>query len=325
MAKIPETTGIKQGNSPRLRKTAVAFFLLLAIAVLYIHYLTAPAIQKEDAPPPEETTAWNNVDDYLKEHTYPPDQGPFPLSVLSNLTANVQGDFSLYLEDLNTEKWWGIKETNSFNAWSLFKVPLLVAVLKKIELNQLSSKYVPIQIQKKVFTINSSSEINGLSVKELAKRMIEASDDEASIALGMIVPWGEFQASLKILGLPCASPSEPANTIPKVSPKEYANLLRNLYFSNYMKPPFSSLALSLMSATVYNRWIEAGVPSRVRVAHKVGFNDASGEFHDCGIIYLKNRPYILCIMSKNSNLQEFRRISSAVSSQIYEFMKQNSG
>jgi len=103
-----------------------------------------------------------------------------------------------------------------------------------------------------------------------------------------------------------------------ITPKDYANMLRGLYFSNYLRRPFSELALTIMLETDFNSQIPAGVPNTVKVAHKVGFYVNEGYYHDCGIVYASNTPYILCIMSKGGSPDEADRVMSQVSKIIYD-------
>ena len=103
-----------------------------------------------------------------------------------------------------------------------------------------------------------------------------------------------------------------------VSPKDYANILRSLYFSNYLKREFSELALSLMLETDYNSQLPKGIPKNIKISHKIGMSVNGMSFHNCGIIYTKE-PYILCVMSKNSTQEESDKIISKISKQIYDY------
>ncbi|MEK6825260.1 MAG: serine hydrolase [Nanoarchaeota archaeon] len=117
------------------------------------------------------------------------------------------------------------------------------------------------------------------------------------------------------LGLP-----PPENDITTVTPKEYINLFRSLYISSYLRRPFSEFALSLLLHTEFTSQIPAGLPPDVKVAHKVGINREEKIFHDCGIIYLPKKNYLLCMMSKNSTQEESDRVMSAVSRTIYDYL-----
>ncbi|MDD5520026.1 MAG: class A beta-lactamase-related serine hydrolase [Kiritimatiellae bacterium] len=295
------------------------------VFLIVAHVLKDTRHRKEhsEAIPTTVEVAWKNMEDHLmQEKTRRHFGGSLPASVTETLTTNVRGRFSVYLEDLRTGVWWGINEQDSYVAWSLLKVSTLVALLKKAEREQLSlDNRITLTSEEKKhessFVQHAADESSLLSIKKLAERMIEDSDNAATIALCNLVSFDEFQEGLKATEMPLASPP---NKLPLVSPIQYANLLRSLFFSNYLKKPSSELVLSLLSSTVYNDQIRAGVPQKVLVAHKVGFNSGTGDSHDCGIVFLPKRPYVLCVMSTNTTKEESDRVISSVSRQIYEFM-----
>ena len=48
------------------------------------------------------------------------------------------GYFGIYFEDLNTGAWFGINERDEFLPASLSKIPVIVAILKKVENGEIS-------------------------------------------------------------------------------------------------------------------------------------------------------------------------------------------
>jgi beta-lactamase class A len=145
--------------------------------------------------------------------------------------------------------------------------------------------------------------------------MIKHSDNTALLALSRHVVSDSTFAEAKLgMGLP------PMINDTAVSPKQYANMLRGLYFSNYLRKPFSEVALSLMMETDFNSQIPAGLPKDVKVAHKVGIYNLGGYYHDCGIVYAPNHPYILCVMSKNTDLAEADKVISQSSKIVYDYI-----
>ncbi|MDD4871612.1 MAG: class A beta-lactamase-related serine hydrolase [Kiritimatiellae bacterium] len=317
-------------EKPGLRtKIQFLFLVLIAGGVLalccgaYVLKNVRHETEHSEIIPQPVEKAWKNVEDHLaREKTRHHFGGSLPASVTETLTTNVRGRFSVYLEDLRTGTWWGINEQDSYVAWSLLKVSTLVALLKKVEREQLSlDNRITLTSEEKKrespFVQHAAGESSLLSVKKLAERMIEDSDDAATMVLCPLVSFDEFQEGLMATEMP---PASPPNKLPRVSPMQYANLLRSLFFSNYLKKPSSELVLSLLSNTVYNDQIRAGVPKKVLVAHKVGFDSGSGDFHDCGIVFLPKGPYILCVMSTNTTKEESDRVISSISRQIYEFI-----
>ncbi len=276
------------------------------------------------AAPVSPSVAWNDVERYLAAQ-YPEHYMDALKQSLQDTLRNTQGHFSVYLNGLDSGAWLGINENDPYKGWSLLKVSVVMTLLKKVERRQLTLNQNvvlrPHELREKyVLYPVTAIGANGMPMKALVSRMISFSDNTASAVLGEFVQGDEFQECLLATGLPPALPNEPRNNLPCVSPKQFASLLRSLYYSSYLQPPFSRLILALMVNTIYNSQIKTGVPEEIPVAHKVGFNAACGDFHDCGIIYFPHHPYILCVMGTGSTREEADRVISAVSRQVYDFM-----
>lgn len=143
--------------------------------------------------------------------------------------------------------------------------------------------------------------------------MIQDSDNTAYKALMRMVSTEELNEAQLAVGLPADTPRA-------INPKEYGNMLRSLYLSSYLRRPMSEIALNIMLYTKHNSQIPAGIPSNIPIAHKAGFYFQQGYFHDCGIIYFPKKPYILCVMSKESNQIESNNIISFVSKIVYDYV-----
>ncbi|MDO9541834.1 MAG: serine hydrolase [Kiritimatiellia bacterium] len=271
------------------------------------------------------SNAWSNFEEYLSQRPAPVPVAELKSSIENLLTNSyVKGQYSLYFEDLNSGAWFGINETNRYNQWSLLKVKVAVTVLKKVERREVALdkrvKLIPADLDTATLLPASNQAGDELTVRELLERLIRYSDNTASFALSRLFKADEFQDTLLAVGTLPAPADKPKNFLPPVSPKEYANALRDLYFAKYLSKPSSELVLALMADTVYDNQLRMGLPPDIRVAHKVGFNADCGEFHDCGIVYLPGAPYILCVMSKNSTREEADRVIREISRQIYEYL-----
>jgi beta-lactamase class A len=265
--------------------------------------------------------AWLSVDEFLqKQQTYMVSYASLKPRIQEELTKNVQGKFGFYFEDLTTGAWLGINEKDSFLPISLMKVPLMVAVLKKVEKGDLSlGKNIELaaaDIDTSWGELSKKGAGEQVSVKDMLESMIEDSDNTAYRALSRTVGQEAFDEALLALGLPIKMDST-------ISPKDYGNMLRSLYISSYLRRPMSELALNMMLRTKYNTQIPAGVPTGIPIAHKVGFNFEIGEFHDCGIVYIPQKPYIICLMSRESSNIEADRVISAVSKIVYDYVSSN--
>ncbi len=106
-----------------------------------------------------------------------------------------------------------------------------------------------------------------------------------------------------------------------MSVKEYAAFFRILYNATYLNKQMSEKALEILSKSTYSKGLDAGVPPGIMVAHKFGergFADSQvKQLHDCGIIYKKGNPYILCVMTRGGDFDELAKVISGVSSLVY--------
>jgi beta-lactamase class A len=276
--------------------------------------------ESEDAPGP--AANWQSARAYLSTNKHVSFH-PLVPELLFIITNDVKGHYSLYLEDLNSGSALGINDTDRYNGWSLLKVAVMTTVMKKVQLETvaLDQDIILSEAEAKAYShIHQPGEPGDrVTVMALLERLIRYSDNTASMALARVFTAEEFQHTLQTLGMPTAPPGKPRNTIPQFSPREFSNMLRGLYYPGYLKKPFCDIALALMSGTAYDSQIRSSLPGTVRVAHKVGFNAAHGEFHDCGIVFVPGRPYILCIMSTGGSREEADQVIPALSKKAYEF------
>ena len=304
----------------------IILFIIIGAFFLAIGYVIgARHKEAENIAPVGCSNAWSNLEEYLARRPAPAPVGGIKSRLINHLTNDyVKGQYSLYFEDLDSGAWFGINETNLYDQWSLLKVKVAATVLKKVERREVNLdfriKLRPVELDTATLFPELNHAGDELTVRELLEQLIRYSDNTASFALSRLFKADEFQDTLLAVGTLPAPSGKPRNFLPSISPKEYANALRDLYFAKYLSKPSSDLILALMANTVYDSQIRMGLPPGIKVAHKVGFNAGSGEFHDCGIVYLPSAPYILCIMSRDSTREESDRVISELSRLVYGFM-----
>lgn len=245
------------------------------------------------------------------------------INVLNN--SGYKGHYGVYFEDLNTGSWIGINEKEEFVPGSLNKIPIMVATLKKVENKSLSLEKVIVLEKEDINLTYGTLGLKGagykITIKELLTYLVKESDNTALLALYRhVITDEEFVDSLIAMGL--ALKPHNINYV-TISPKHYSNILRSLYYSSYLRRPFSELCLSILSQTNYNTQLPASIPSGIRISHKIGeYHLPNGEdgFNDCGIIYYPHKPYILCVMSKNTTQKEADMAISELSKSTYEYI-----
>lgn len=257
-------------------------------------------------------------------------------TIIKDETYNKNISFaSIYFRDLNNGPWLGINEKEYFSPASLIKVPVLIAYLKQAETNPdiLKKEIVP------VITASSGDNIQNIkpsislapdkkyTVEDLLEKMIIYSDNDAYNTLsGNLNPddFGKIFQDLDIdISKAFTSPNGDIITV-----KDYASFYRILFNASYLNQDMSEKALSLLSQSQYKDGLVAGVPQNISIAHKFGerkFSDTGEtQLHDCGIIYLPKKPYLLCVMTRGNDIQKASQTIRKISQEVFRYLNTNS-
>lgn len=272
--------------------------------------------------------------DFFQDNSLKPIERSVEDFLRNGLNKKWANDIAIYFRALNDGPWFSVGNTEKFRPASLLKVPLMIAVLKNAETD-------PAFLKKKVAF--NDREVAALpnpvtralqfgktyTVDELLSQMIVHSDNIATYLLANTVNLDILRQTYRDLGLPNPYFRIEGRQIVMaasdymISAYEYASFFRILYNASYLSERMSDKALRLLSATEMKRGLVAGVPPHIKVAHKWGIN-LSGEqkeikqFHDCGIIYYPEHPYVLCVMSAGGSVEYLDDVVSAVSRAVYE-------
>jgi beta-lactamase class A len=234
---------------------------------------------------------------------------------------------SLYYRDLNTGPNFGINEKEQFVPSSLLKVPVMIALLNKVEDNPdfLNKKIKfttdlsgPALLPQNYKPENPIKKGETYTINQLIEKMIIESDNNALSLLQEQLGSNEIDKVTLDLEIPTANNLNPDNLL---RVKDYSVLFRVLYNSSYLDKQNSEKALEILSKVNFKRGIVATVPNNITVAHKFGertFADGVKQLHDCGIIYYPNRPYLLCVMTKGNDFNNLEKTIQQVSQIVYK-------
>lgn len=233
---------------------------------------------------------------------------------------------SVYLRDLNNGPWVGINEKDEFSPASLIKVPLLIAYLKQAEENP-SLLEIPLTINnidayKDQNLIPSTLLGLGQQYKtiDLLRQMIVYSDNVAYEALNANFSGPDLIGTYQDFGIDISKGlSDPSGNI--LSVKDYASFFRILFNASYLSEKNSELALEILTQSKYEDGLRAGVPSNIAIAHKFGERryllTSETQLHDCGIVYLPENPYLLCVMTKGTDFNLLTSVIAEISRIVY--------
>lgn len=233
-------------------------------------------------------------------------------------------DVAVYFRDLNNGPWYGINEEQKFSPASLLKVPLMIAYYKQAESHPaLLKEQVQFKVEdptsaKQFIKPSQSIEVGKTyTVEELVEHMIVYSDNQAKLLLTAYKPeiWLPTYTDLGV-SIPLVRGLDDFMSV-----KEYASFFRILYNASYLNKEDSSKALELLNRSEFTQGLRAGVPSDIMVAHKFGqweVVDGQQQLHDCGIVYLPKRPYLICVMTRGENLDQLASTIRGVSRFVYD-------
>ena len=228
---------------------------------------------------------------------------------------NATDDVGVFLQDIHTGTWLGINEREGFISASLLKIPIMMAVLKKVERGELSFTdkitLTESELNNQYGDLYKQGAGTQISVEDLLKAMILSSDNTAKNALVDQLSEAELDAVLNHVGITMTNDGV-------VSPRDYMRMFKALYYSTFLSPALSEKALDLTTDAQEDNLISAGIPYEIQVAHKFGIIEDKKQLHDCGIVYYPDNPYMLCIMTKDMEISDSRNLIQNISKDVYE-------
>lgn len=210
---------------------------------------------------------------------------------------------SVYIEYLNTGSNISIHPDKSLWPASLAKVPLAMAVMKKIEDGQwrLDNKLVLMEGDANSESGDSENLLSeypigtSFTIEELLKKMIIESDNTAYFILQRNMHDDEIMKVVDEIGL-----EELFTDEGRVSAKEYSRLFRALYTSSFLKREHSQMLLKWLDESSFNDFLSYDIEAKAPFPHKFGEKITLNVYADSGIVYIPDRPYLITVLVESS-------------------------
>ncbi|MES2412059.1 MAG: serine hydrolase [Bacteroidota bacterium] len=222
-------------------------------------------------------------------------------------------------------KWTVVNENEKYQPGSLFKVPVLMTILKMDEDNPgfLSKKLLyskAVNAGKKINFAGKTIQLgHSYTVRELLTYMIKYSDNEATILLENNMDKKVLQKLFSDFDLevPNMYASQYLLTV-----KDYSLFMRAIFNAGYLTIKNSEYAAELLTECDFKEGIAKGVPANTKMAHKFGESgtEAEKQLHESAIVFLDNKAYLLTVMTKGKDMKKLSELLVEISRTVYTDM-----
>jgi beta-lactamase class A len=236
---------------------------------------------------------------------------------------------SAYLRNLNRHQDVRINPTEVYVPGSLMKIPILITYLKEAEKNPnllqkrlvFSSNYGNLPVQN--IKVKSIQPGQSYLISELLEYMIVYSDNNATAVLNEHIEFDKIVRVFRHLQLPIPDIKQAEYGL---TLKDYSRFFRVLYNATYLGWEMSEYALELLVRCNYKNGLVKYIDPKIKVAHKFGERNSDGiqQMHEVGIVYLKDRVYLIGIFTKGSRIDQLEEVVANISKIAFEGMKSGS-
>jgi beta-lactamase class A len=209
--------------------------------------------------------------------------------------------------DLNSGQKFELRATDVFPQASSIKIAMLAELYRQAQTGRL--KLTDLYTVQAGDLVADSDIMNGLTpgvtritLRDLATMMVAVSDNSATNVLIDRVGMDNVNALMDLLGLPhtrlrrkmmdLKAASEGRENVS--TPAEMMMLLEDLYRGKVLNKEMTDDFFKVLS-THKESFIPRDLPEGVKIANKPG--ELEGVRNDSGVVFLDNRPYVMCVMT----------------------------
>ncbi len=222
------------------------------------------------------------------------------------------GDIGIYIKDLRTGKTVAINADSIFPTASIVKVPIMVGIIDKMELQQLKYDQLLTYRDSLLYAgediLGSFKDSEKITLKKVMMLMLTTSDNTASLWLQSLAGTGtRINELMDSLGLKntrvnSRTPGRETNRTSygwgQTTPREMASLFEMIYKKKVISAESSERMLRLLGRNFWDDVSLSKVPPTVAVFSKNGAVDASRS--EVMLVNGCDRPYLLAVFTKNN-------------------------
>jgi beta-lactamase class A len=229
--------------------------------------------------------------------------------IREKLDGGTASAVSVYFRDLNNGNWMGIGERDRFSPKNRLKLPLMMAYFKWAEIS-------PVVLRRSLTWTGHTGDSEDLAasspaplepgrsyaVNDLIFRMMAQDDPGAYNVLLANIPAWRLERVFNDLNVEY----DPKNDEDPLSLRAAATFYRVLFNASYLSEEMSEKALRFLSKSTFRDGMASAIPANIEIASKVGKRNIKAQessaiqFHEVGIIYHPQRPFLLAIMVRGT-------------------------
>lgn len=229
-------------------------------------------------------------------------------------TRGLQGEYGFYVYNLVGRYQYGDRQNKVFQAASLIKLPVMLALYQEAEAGRLD-------LEEK-YTLQNEDKLTGagslqhkpagtvVTYRQLARSMGKQSDNTAFGIVRKKLGDEKIEETIKALGMERTSLERN-----ETSPYDIGLFFKKLYAGGVVSRTSRDEIIEALTETAFEDRIPAGVPEGVKVAHKIGTE--AGNCSDAGIVF-SSKPFVLVVMSKNASQDQALAVTPEITRIVFE-------
>ncbi len=296
------------------RWLSYAILLVLAARLILTAWDAVSARRSELAGPPNWETRVAIVSGGVEDKP-----SPSLLATMQKEVVPANGITALYVKKLDDGTAASLDADRILPTASLFKIPILVELLRQNSLGMVDMQS-PVLLQQKHWADGSGvlqAQIGkSFTVQELVDYMVGVSDNTAAVALLDLIGTDNVRLTLQANGLDATrlrigwpkrdwggQPGENTTTA-----REMGMLLEKVATGKILNEKASQEAVRILSQKQQAAWLDDRLPPGTRVAHKSG--ELTGVRNDAGIVYGPGGPFVVVVL--NSEIMDYGKAASTI-------------
>ena len=238
------------------------------------------------------------------------------------LVNDYKGDIGIFIKSLKTGKVVQINADTVFPTASIVKVPILIGIINKIKLGELSYhqefSYNDSMLYAGVDILGSFKNGEKIELSKLIMLMLSMSDNTASLWLQKLAGTG---TAINVLMEKNGFVSTYVNSRTtgrendrtqygwgQTTPKEMAVIFEKLYKGEIINDSLSKKMIRLLGRNYWDEEALSEIPATIFAASKSGAVDASRSEI---LLVMAKEPYILSVFTKNNKDQSWNTTNEA--------------